>query len=148
MWGSAQAVKWQKVTRGRMVVHETMRINFTADTATFDKINEAFVVGLAVGDGTETYLLFQRSVADDSDDGGIHLEHNDQANSKYNVISACRLTRDRVEVDLSGSLGNLVDVEGFDVSLQVDDSTFRGFADGMTKVFKGKASALLSVAQQ
>jgi hypothetical protein len=125
-----------------------MRISFTADTATFDEIDEAFVAGLAVGEGTETYLLFQRSVADGPDDWGVHLEHNDQVNSGYDLISACRVTRDRVEVDLSAPLGSLEGVEGFDVSLQVDDSTFQRFSDGLTKVFRGEASALLSAAQQ
>jgi hypothetical protein len=64
------------------------------------------------------------------------------------LIAACRVSRNRVEVDLSGRLGDLSGVEGFDVSLQVDDSTFQRFADGLTKVFKGDASALLSGAQQ
>jgi hypothetical protein len=125
-----------------------MRIEFTADTATFDELNEAFVAGLAVGDGSDTYLLFQRSVADGPDDWGVHLEHNGQANSGYDLISACRITRGRVAVDLSDPLGDLEGVEGFDVSLQVDDSTFQRFQDGLTKVFKGESSALLSGAQQ
>jgi hypothetical protein len=130
------------------VVHKKMRIEFTANMATFDEMNEALVAGLAVGDGTETYLLFQRSVADGPDDWGVYLEYNDQINSQYNLISACRLVRGRLEVDLSGPLGNLADVDGFDVTLQVEDSTFQRFADGLTKVFRGEASALLSGAQQ
>ena len=124
-----------------------MRIEFTADTATFDEVDEALVAGLAVGDGTEAYLLFQRSAADGPDDLGVHLEYNDQATSAYNLISACRLSRRRVEVDLSGSLGSLRGVEGFDVVLAVDDEAFKRFADGLTRVFRGEASARLSGGQ-
>ncbi len=130
------------------VVHKKVRIEFTADTATFDEIDEVIISGLAVGDGVETYLMFQRSVADGPDDWGVYLEYGDQANSEYEAISACRLSRERVEVDLSGRLGNLEGVEGFDVTLQVDDSTFQSFADGLTKVFRGNSILLVGGVQQ
>ena len=51
-------------------------------------------------------------------------------------------------MDLSGPLGNLEGVEGFDVYLQVDDPTLQTLVDGLTKVFGGEARALLSGAQQ
>ena len=125
-----------------------MRIEFIADTATFDEIADALVAGLAVGSGVEVHLMFQRSVADGPDDWGVYLEYKDQGNSGYNLISACRIARQRVEVDLSGPLGSLEGVEGFDVSLDVSDSTFETFADGLTKIFRGEASALRGGAQQ
>ena len=124
-----------------------MRIEFTADTATFDEIDETLVSGLAIGDGTETYLMFLRSPDEGPDDCGVYLEYNGQMNAGYDTVSACRIRRDRVEVELSDPLGSLEDVDGFDVSLQVDDSTFQRFADGLAKVFQGEASALLSGAQ-
>jgi len=122
-----------------------MKIEFTANTATFDEIDEAFISGLAVGDGSNTYLKFQRSVAEGPDDWGVYLEHNDQIHGSYDLVSECRLTRDHVEVDLSGRLGSLEDVDGFAVALQVDDETFSLFAKGLTKVFQGNATALLKV---
>jgi len=124
-----------------------MRIEFTADTATFDEIGEAFVSGLAIGEGVETYLMFLSSGGEGDDDCGVYLEYNDKVNAGYDLISACRLCRGRVEVDLSGTLGDLEDVDGFDVTLQVDDPTFQSFADGLVKVFRGDASSLLISAQ-
>ncbi len=124
-----------------------MRIEFTADTATFDEIEETQVCGLAMGDGADTTLMFLRAPDDGLDDCGVYLEYNDEKNAGYDAISACRLRRDRVEVDLAGPLGGLEGVEGFDVSLQVDDPTFQSFADGLAKVFKGEASALLNGAE-
>lgn len=126
-------------------VHERMRIEFTANTATFTEIDEAFIAGIAVGDGSKIYLTFQRSMVEGPDDWGVYLEYNDQIHGDYDLVSECRLTRDHVEVDLSERLGGLEDIDGFTVSLQVDDETFILFAKGLMKVFQGKARALLKV---
>ena len=43
-------------------------ITFVADTATYDVIEGAHVAGLAIGNGTDGYLMFQRGEEADSDD--------------------------------------------------------------------------------
>jgi hypothetical protein len=121
-----------------------MRGSFTADTATFDEIERAFVAGLATGDGSQGYLVFQRSLPDDSRDEGVYLEYNDQACSGYNLIASCRLSRERLELDLSRPLGDLNDVTGIDVELHVDDASYEQFSRGLKQVFRGQAEGWLT----
>lgn len=113
-----------------------MRVSFVADMATFDEIEGALVVGLAMGDGGEGYLLFQRSTPDAPKDCGVYLEYNDQGYSGYNLVAGFRVSRGRVEVDLSKPLGNLKDVTGIDVDLRVDDVSYERFLRGLKQVFR------------
>jgi hypothetical protein len=115
-----------------------MRISFTADIATYDEFEGVLVAGLAVDDGSRSYLNFQRSSPDNSDDWGVYLEYNDQSNSGYNVISACRLSRFKVEVNLCKPLSNLQNVTGFDVELEIKDATYECFVQGIMKIFRGE----------
>jgi hypothetical protein len=109
-------------------------MRFTADTATYDVIEGAHVAGLAIGQGEEGYLLFQRSGEDDPDDFGIHIELNDQANSGYGLVKECRVGRGMVELDLEEPLLGTTSIQ---VVLTVDDPTFTRFAEGMGKIFRG-----------
>jgi len=124
-----------------------VRVSFTANTASFDEIEETLIAGLATGDGSQGYLIFQRSlpVANDQDDRGVYLEYNDQAYSAYNAILNCQVSRDRIEVKLSKSLGNLNNVKIFVAEIQVDDSSYKRFLDGLKQVFRGEASNLLTI---
>lgn len=109
-------------------------MKFTADTATYDVIDGAHVVGLAIGQGEEGYLLFQRTGDDDPDDSGIHIELNDQANSGYGLVKECRVSRDMVELDLGKPVLGTTSIQ---VRLAVDDPTFTRFAEGMKSIFRG-----------
>jgi len=122
-----------------------MRVSFTANTATFDEIEGALVAGLAASDGSQGYLVFQRSSSNDLDDEGVYLEYNSQSYSGYNVIAACRLSRERLEVDLSKPIGNLKDVTGVDVEFHVDDTSYEQFSRGLEQVFRGEAEGWLTV---
>jgi hypothetical protein len=112
---------------------------FIADKATYDLIEGAHVAGLAVGDGADGYLLFQRGPEADPDDWGIHLEFNDQANSGYDVIRECRVGRGTVEVDLAKPLNGVIAIK---VALSVGDQQFVSFLAGMRMIFRGQEDRL------
>lgn len=114
-------------------------MTFTADTATYDVIDEAHIAGLAIGDGTEGYLMLQRSVEDDTDDRGIYVELNDQADSGYGLISHCRVSRQAVMIDLTQPLAGTTTIH---VHLTVKDETFKRFLEGPKAVFRGEHQQL------
>ena len=116
-----------------------MRVSFIADTATFDKIEDALVAGLLASNESGKHLVFQRNAPDDPEDWGVYLEYSDQGYSGYNAITGCRISRERVEVDLSKPLGNLTNVTGIDVDLQVDALSYEQFLYGLKQIFGGKA---------
>jgi hypothetical protein len=57
-------------------------------------------------------------------------------------VAACRLERDRLEVDLSRLLGEDVEIEGFDVSLNLDDVADAKFRDGLRWIFQHRPGVL------
>lgn len=117
-----------------------MRVAFRASNAAFEAQGEgALVCGVT---GEHEYLVFQRHPEDGEEDRGVHLEYGDQANGDYGRIAECRLTRERLHVDLSGGLGNLEEVDGFDVALAIEDESFEALRDGLRQVFRGKAALL------
>jgi len=121
-----------------------MRVLFTAVTATFDEIAGTLVAGLAAGNGSQGYLVFQRYSPGIIDDEGIYLEYNDQACSGYNIIAACRFSRESLEVDFSESLGKLKNVTGIDVEFHIDDASYDQFSRGLEQVFRGDAKGCLT----
>src|SRR5262245_22666273 len=104
-----------------------MRITFEANTAGFEADEYALVGGVSGGD---QYLTFQRDAEDTGEDSGVHLEYGGQANGGYGRVRSCRLTRHILSVDLSGQLGKLANVDGFDVALQLGDASFGAFRTG------------------
>lgn len=122
-----------------------MRISFTADTATFDEIEGALIAGLAVDDGSQEYLIFQRSLPNNADDWGVYLEYRDQVNSAYNVIANCSVSHERIVVKLSNSLGNLNNITELEVELKVDEPSYKRFLLGLKQVFRGDASSQLII---
>jgi hypothetical protein len=109
-------------------------MTFTADTATYYVIEGAHVTGLATGNGSGGYLIFQRSGKTVSGDLGVYVELNDQSNSGYGLIRECRIGREEVVVDLTQALTGAVTIR---VKLSVDDEAFREFMEGMNNVFRG-----------
>jgi hypothetical protein len=125
-----------------------MRIAFQATEAAFEADECAIVCGFAGtdADGAEHYLTFQRSPEGEApgEDWGVHLEFDDQINGQYERIRACRLSRDRLSVDLSQQLGSLAGVEGFDLALAIDDSSFEQVRVGLPRIFREMPSVLLT----
>jgi len=118
-------------------------MTLTATTATYDLVDGAHVTGLAIADGTEGYLIFQRSEESDPDDWGIYFEFSDQSNSGYNQIRKCRINRQMVEVDLAETVAGVSYIK---VNLAVDDKPFIKFAAGMREVFRGQQEKLEIIA--
>ena len=113
---------------------------FTADTATYDVIDGAHVAGLAIGDGSADYLMFQRSLENDCADRGIYVELNDQINSGYDLVQTCRIQRQELVVDLTEPVGG---ADAIRVKLSIEDKPFRRFVDGMKIIFRGKEKQLI-----
>jgi len=108
------------------------------DTLTYDLIDGAHVVGLARGDGTANYMMFQRSPVGDPNDLGIYFEYDDQNNSGYNVIAACRVSQKRIEIDFSKPFPTVNGILGIDADYQVDSVTFQCFIEGLKQVFRNE----------
>jgi hypothetical protein len=117
-----------------------MRITFTAHQVGFHEDDELIVCGVT---DDHHYLTFQRDGEAADDDWGVHLEYLDQSNGSYDAISVCRLTRERLRVDLSRQLGQLVDVTGFDVELRIDEGAYGALRHGLTHVFRDRPGVLI-----
>lgn len=116
-----------------------MRITFTATEGGFEADEYALICGVY---GGEHYLTFQRNAAGGPDDWGVHLEYGDQANGEYDRVAACRLTADRLSVDLSGPLGSLAGVTGFDVDLSLEAGVVDQLRNGLRSIFRGQEGSL------
>ena len=57
-------------------------------------------------------------------------------------VAASRLERDKLEVDLSRPLGEGVEIGGFDISLNLDDSSYTNLRDGLRWIFQHRAGVL------
>ncbi len=116
------------------------RLAFTADYARVLETDELHVVHLSAGTGGDgEYLKLMRSIVGDSEDYCIILEYG----SGYESVSACRLGRHRLEVDLLDLVG-LNAFGGVDVVLEIYDEAFRELEDGLAKIFRGNVRDLLT----
>ena len=84
---------------------------------------------------TDDHVLFQRGEAEMTP-ADIHFEYCDQGNSGYDLVGKCRLSRGMLSLDLSKPLRSLPDIEGIDVALDVDDSSFLTLAMGLALIFE------------
>jgi Immunity protein 10 len=118
-----------------------MRIAFRAKQGGDLDEEYALVFSLAGSDesGAEHYLNLQRTSEDDAgNDWGIYIEFDDQLNGDYGRIRGCRLGRECLSVDLTGTLGTLADVDGFDVDLRdLDDEHFQTITEDLPQIFRG-----------
>jgi hypothetical protein len=123
-----------------------MRVAFRATQVDWDEDEYALICGLTGADanGREHGLCFQRSPEGDdpAEDWGVYLEFDSQGQAEYNRVAGCRLGRDRLAVDLSGPLGSLDGVSGFDVELAVDDAEFEQLVAGLPRIFRGTIGLL------
>src|SRR5262249_5031163 len=99
-----------------------MGVCVRATAAKFDADPDSLVCGVDGRDtnGVEHALSFDRlseaaAAEDPTDDWGVHTQFDDQSNGGYGRVGQCRLSRKSLSVDLSGQLGRLAGVQGFDV---------------------------------
>ena len=131
-----------------------MRVSFRATDAGFDADDYSIICGVEGRDaeGLEHALSFDRlseaAAADDpADDWGVHTQFDDQSNGAYRRVGRCRLSRTLLSVDLSGQLGGLSGVEGFDVELAIGDELYDQVKTGLVRIFRGMPEVLV-VAEQ
>lgn len=131
-----------------------MRINFRATAGTFEDEDEVLVLGVATDEDWDQdeenghALQFQRpsevstKPLQDWEEDGIYLEYNDQIYAEYGIVGRCRMSRERLSVDLSGRFDGMEEVEGFDVDLAVDDETYEQLRAGLPRIFHGLTERL------
>src|SRR3954454_17357956 len=104
-----------------------MRISFKLTQAGFDTNEDALICGVS---DSEHYLTFSRDAEGSNKDWGVHLEYDDQVIGDYNCVESCRLSRSELRVSLSGQLGRLAGIEGFDIVLALDDQSYEMLRTG------------------
>jgi hypothetical protein len=126
-----------------------MRVRFRATDSGFDADDYSIICGVDGHDADGVYhaLSFDRlsesaAAEDPADDWGVHTQFDEQSNGGYGRVSRCRLSRMALAVDLSGPLGQLAGVDGFDVDLDIDDDAYQQMKDGLCRVFRGMAGVL------
>ena len=121
-----------------------MRLSFTATDFGFESDEVALVAGvLGVDfDGSEHCLSLQRDAVESLDDLGVYLEFDEQGTGSYGSVASCCLSRDALRVELSGQLGALVGVTGFDIALHPDPDSYDSLSKGLPLIFRGQLGAL------
>src|SRR6266513_5204684 len=94
----------------------------------------ALVCGL--GNGAD-YLALWRDLRDPKSDSAVFLEFNCEANRGRNCITAYRLEKSRLSIDLSKQLGELAGVEGFDVELSIERKAHDALEFVLGTIFRG-----------
>lgn len=127
-----------------------MRVRFRAIDGGFDADEYALICGVRGrgSDGAEHSLILSRSsepaaAEDPGDDWGVYMEFDDQINGGYDRVSQCRLSRTTLSVDLSGQLGRLIGVEGFDVGLSLGDELYEQLHAGLSRIFRDLPGMLI-----
>ncbi len=116
-----------------------MHISFIAIEASFETDEYALIVSL---EGTENSLVFQRDSDENFEDAGLYLEFGGQHNGGYGCVESCFLNRKIIQVNLSRQLGVLEDVNGFDIKLDIDDTSYDQLLDGLPRIFREMANSL------
>lgn len=119
-----------------------MRLSFVAHEGVMTVEFGTLICGVTNGDH---YLMFQRAVEGSSEDGGIHLEYDDQSHSGYNCISRCCCSSDLLSVDLSRPLGNRRDITGIDVTLHLREDQLVAVRTGLEQIFRGDRELFASL---
>ena len=114
------------------------RPEFIACTATYKLINGYHVVQLSPRRGDPGYLMLQRAI-DDADDSGIYIEFFHEMASGYDLLAEMRVSRDRVEVDLSETFARMT---GIDITVALDDPSYGVFVNVVKLVFRGMSQQL------
>jgi hypothetical protein len=117
-----------------------MNISFTAVNTDFEYDEYALIVSI---EGIENSLSFQRASEQESDDdSGLYIQFGEQQNGDYECVTRCCVSRKNIEVVLSRQLGNLENVDGFHVNLDIDDESYDRLIEGLSRVFRDMPSCL------
>lgn len=129
-----------------------MYLEFQATEGGFEgdddrRIADCLACGVSGPDqhGETHYFSFQRSFAseDPSEDRGIHVEFDDQINSGYNRVAACRISRTQFVVDFTTPFGRPQPRSGVRVDLSgLDDESYRAIVEGLPQIFREKLDLL------
>lgn len=117
-------------------------LQLVADGAGADE--DEYCLGAGVGsDESETYVNFQRYPEYGlSEDWGIYFEFNGQANSGYNKIASCKLSRSELHVSLTEPLDYEGRYNGVTVALNLNDKDYNAFVMMLQRIFVGFESLI------
>jgi hypothetical protein len=111
-----------------------MNISFTAVNTDFECDEYALIVSV---EGIDNSLSFQRDSEQESDDdSGLYIQFGEQQNGDYECVKRCCVSRKSIDVVLSRQLGNLENVNGFHVNLDIDDKSYEELLEGLSRVFR------------
>lgn len=118
-----------------------MYISFTADSFFSDNDGDVVYGSLQAFNesdhGTqEHYFNFQRSLEPGNTDG-IYTEYNGQENGGFNMIKHCQFSHNKMTIQLSQQLGSLQGIDGFDMSLNLEDDVLDELKNFLFRVFQG-----------
>ena len=82
----------------------------------------------------EQHVLFQLGEAETSP-ADIHFEFNEQGNGGFDFVRACRISRQLLSIELSKPIRTMPDVDGIDVTLEVDDVAYQSLQIGLETIF-------------
>lgn len=120
-------------------------LSFTATETGIDENKYALVAGLA-SSGSRQWVTFQRVAEGADEDWGIHFEFNDQINGAYECIRHCKLTRNRLLVDLKYPIDQQKKITTFDLELNVSERGFTIFVEMLRRIFRQRESLLAILA--
>jgi hypothetical protein len=114
-----------------------MHISFIADAVFVEHSEEVayFLVMDGAGEEPENVLVFSCTLPSEGDVNRIHLEYNDQSNGAYGCIAGCRLGRNSLHITLNDQLGQLEDVDGFEVELALDDDMYEELKEALALIW-------------
>ena len=123
-----------------------MRKKFRATEAGFEADKYCLLAAVMGCDesGEEHGLDLQRGPEDEDpiEDSGIYLGFDDQINGGYNHVGHCWLSRTSLSIDLAKPLRTMKEIEGFDIALDVEESSFTQLRDGLPRIFRGHEQLL------
>lgn len=114
--------------------------------ATFSGVEVAVLINKGVhlcgvrGVGDE-YVLFQHGETELAP-ADIHFEYLNRAGGGYDCVGECRLSRNKLSIDLTKKLRGFPEVEGVDVALEIDELSYRKLADGLFVMFVSCANRI------
>jgi hypothetical protein len=111
-----------------------LKYKFSANNATYDILNDAHVLGLTKNEGIDGYIILQRSISNDDDDG-IYVEFKDQKYSGYNLIVNCTLSKNEFKISLKSPIGSYNSLE---IKIEITKEEKNNFIRGISYVFRNK----------
>jgi hypothetical protein len=103
-----------------------------------DEFGGALVVGFADRQfDTSEYLMLQRML-DPNDDDGVYLEHNDQGYGTNGKVLSCRLSQNRIEIEVDDVTAQRLRTEpAFAIEFSCDEASWRQLQTGVEQIFSG-----------